>query len=111
TECTAKDKRAPAHPAFAALEHVQARRAEILALPPLLLAHAAPWVARRVDEARRSLAQLGYDDMLKRLDTALHGAAGDALARLIATQYPVALVDEFQDTDPLQWLILQRCYV
>ena len=111
TECTAKDKRAPAHPAFAALEHVQARRAEILALPPLLLAHAAPWVARRVDEARRRLAQLGYDDMLKRLDTALHGAAGDALARLIATQYPVALVDEFQDTDPLQWRILQRCYV
>ncbi|OOG44057.1 exodeoxyribonuclease V subunit beta [Rhodanobacter sp. C06] len=111
TECTAKDKQAPAHPAFAALEHVQARRAEILALPPLLLAHAAPWVARRVDEARRRLAQLGYDDMLKRLDTALHGAAGDALARLIATQYPVALVDEFQDTDPLQWRILQRCYV
>lgn len=110
TECTAKDKRPPAHPAFAALEHLQARRAETLALPPLLLAHAAPWVARRVDKARRRLAQLGYDDMLKRLDAALHGAAGDALARLIAAQYPVALVDEFQDTDPLQWRILQRSY-
>jgi exodeoxyribonuclease V, beta subunit len=111
TECTAKDKQAPSHPAFAALEYLQARRAETLALPPLLLAHAAPWVAQRVDEARRRLAQLGYDDMLKRLDTALHGAAGDALARLIAAQYPVALVDEFQDTDPLQWRILERSYV
>ncbi|MBD8872871.1 exodeoxyribonuclease V subunit beta [Rhodanobacter sp. DHB23] len=110
-ECTAKDRQAPSHPAFAALEHLQACRAETLALPPLLLAHAAPWVAQHMDEARRRLAQLGYDDMLKRLDAALHGAAGDALARLIATQYPVALVDEFQDTDPLQWRILQRCYV
>ncbi|MBD8880280.1 exodeoxyribonuclease V subunit beta [Rhodanobacter sp. 7MK24] len=110
-ECTAKDRQAPSHPAFAALEHLQARRAETSALPPLLLAHAAPWVAQHMDEARRRLAQLGYDDMLKRLDAALHGATGDALAQLIATQYPVALVDEFQDTDPLQWRILQRCYV
>lgn len=110
-ERTVAGKQAPTHPAFAAVDRLLDARRQAATIFPLLLAHAAPWVAQRVDEARRRLAQLGYDDMLKRLEAALHGAAGGALARLIATQYPVALVDEFQDTDPLQWRILQRCYV
>ncbi|QEE24454.1 exodeoxyribonuclease V subunit beta [Rhodanobacter glycinis] len=109
-ECTAKDKSTPTHPAFAALEQLQARRAETDTLPPLLLAHAAPWVAQRADEARRRQALLGYDDMLARLDGALRGPTGEALAQLVASQYPVALVDEFQDTDPLQWRIFRRLY-
>jgi len=109
-ERTVAGKQPPAHPAFTAIDHLLDTRRQAAALPPLLLAHAAPWVARRVDEARRQLALLGYDDMLKRMDAALHGATGDTLARLIATQYPVALVDEFQDTDPLQWRIFHRIY-
>ncbi|MFI4959544.1 MAG: UvrD-helicase domain-containing protein, partial [Lysobacterales bacterium] len=48
--------------------------------------------------------------MLKRLDSALHGSSGAQLGQTIATQYPVALIDEFQDTDPLQWRIFQRIY-
>ncbi len=103
-------KQPPTHDAFAAVEHLLAARRQAASLPPLLLAHAAPWVAQRTDQARRKQALLGYDDMLKRLDAALRGATGDTLARLIATQYPVALVDEFQDTDPLQWRILQRVF-
>ncbi|MEW9623589.1 exodeoxyribonuclease V subunit beta [Rhodanobacter geophilus] len=103
-------KTAPAHAAFRAIDRWLAARAAAAALEPRLLAHAVPWIARRLDEARRQRAQLGYDDMLKRLDAALHGASGDALARTIAMQYPVALVDEFQDTDPLQWHGLQRIY-
>ncbi|WP_426663484.1 exodeoxyribonuclease V subunit beta [Rhodanobacter aciditrophus] len=107
---TNKNGRTPQHVFFAAIEAWQVTAAQAKALPPLLLAHAAPWVAQRVDEARRQLALLGYDDMLKRLDAALRGATGDTLARLIAAQYPVALVDEFQDTDPLQWRIFHRIY-
>ncbi|GAB3784420.1 exodeoxyribonuclease V subunit beta [Dyella agri] len=103
-------KTAPAHPAFHAIDQWLAAKARADALQPWLLAHAAPWIAHRLDEARRQRDQLGYDDMLKRLDAALHGANGDALSRTIAMQYPVALVDEFQDTDPLQWRSLQRIY-
>ena len=104
------DKPAPVHAAFHAIDRLLAVQAGTAGLAPRLLAHAAPWIARRLDEARRQRAQLGYDDMLRRLDAALHGANGDALARTLATQYPVALVDEFQDTDPLQWRILRRIY-
>jgi exodeoxyribonuclease V beta subunit len=109
-ERTVAGKRPPAHAAFAAADRLLDARRQAASLPPLLLAHAAPWVAQRVDEARRQQALLGYDDMLKRLDAALHGTTGDILARLIAAQYPVALVDEFQDTDPLQWRIFHRVY-
>lgn len=54
---------------------------------------------------------MGFDDMLVRLDHALHGDAGERLAGLIrGEQFPVALIDEFQDTDPVQYRIFQRIY-
>jgi exodeoxyribonuclease V beta subunit len=37
-------------------------------------------------------------------------ATGVALARSIREQYRVALVDEFQDTDPVQYSIFERIY-
>ena len=107
---TRKNQVTPTHAFFAAVDTMLATQAATDALQPLMLAHAATWIAQRLDETRRARAVLGYDDMLKRLAAALHGANGDALARTIAAQYPVALVDEFQDTDPLQWRSLQRVY-
>lgn len=107
---TRKNQTTPAHAFFDAIDALSDVQARAKGLAPLVLAHAVAWIARRTDEARRQLGQLGYDDMLKRLDTALQGSNGDALARILATQYPVALVDEFQDTDPLQWRIFQRIY-
>ncbi|MBD8899038.1 exodeoxyribonuclease V subunit beta [Rhodanobacter sp. DHG33] len=107
---TRKNQPTPTHAFFAAIDAVLATQASTDTLQPLLLAHAATWIAQRLDETRRSRAVLGYDDMLKRLATALHGANGDALTHTIAVQYPAALVDEFQDTDPLQWRSLQRIY-
>ena len=107
---TRKNQLTPTHAFFGAIDAVLAAQARTDSLQPLLLAHAATWIAQRLDETRRARAVLGYDDMLKRLAAALHGVNGDALAHTIAAQYPVALVDEFQDTDPLQWRSLQRIY-
>ncbi|MGC1550212.1 MAG: exodeoxyribonuclease V subunit beta, partial [Rhodanobacter sp.] len=100
----------PEHASFDAIGRLLDTQSSAPSLQPLILAHAIPWIAQRRDNARLQRAQLGYDDMLIRLDAALHGANGEQLARTIATQYPVALIDEFQDTDPLQWRIFQRIY-
>ena len=52
-----------------------------------------------------------YDDLLTRLDATLEGPGGDAAAGArCATRYGVVLVDEFQDTDPVQWDILRRAF-
>ncbi|HEV2682555.1 MAG TPA: exodeoxyribonuclease V subunit beta, partial [Rhodanobacter sp.] len=100
----------PKHPAFAAIDALLDAQHASQSLKSLILAHAVPWVAARLEASKQRLAQLGYDDMLTRLDSALHSSSGERLAQTIATQYPVALIDEFQDTDPLQWRIFQRIY-
>ncbi|MCU7844942.1 MAG: exodeoxyribonuclease V subunit beta [Candidatus Thiodiazotropha sp. (ex Monitilora ramsayi)] len=51
-----------------------------------------------------------YDDLLLQLHQALQGRKGAVLAGLLRRRYPAALVDEFQDTDPIQYEILHRIY-
>jgi exodeoxyribonuclease V beta subunit len=51
-----------------------------------------------------------YDDLLLNLARALEGDQGDALAAALRERYDAALIDEFQDTDPLQYDIFRRIY-
>ncbi len=94
---------------LAASEAVDARRR---ALQPALLqqavAEARSWLAVR----KHDLARLSYDDLIVRLAASLtgEGARGDRLAAALRAQYPCALVDEFQDTDPRQFAILDKLY-
>ena len=62
-------------------------------------------------EARKRRAGLmTYDDLLTRLAATLEGPDGKTAARRLAQRYPIVLVDEFQDTDPIQWEILRRAF-
>ena len=71
-----------------------------------MLADVRESVRRRVREDRR----LGYDDLLSELGDALAGPHGERLAARIRHEYPCALIDEFQDTDPVQAAIFTRVY-
>ena len=62
-------------------------------------------VARR----KRDRRLYTYDDMLTQLSDALQDADGTA-ARRLRERYRVVLVDEFQDTDPVQWHILRSAF-
>ncbi len=76
---------------------------------PALLAHAA-WALRHAYAERKAqLAQFDFNDLLQRLYHAVRAPDG-ALALAIRRQYPVALVDEFQDTDPWQYGALDAIY-
>ncbi len=66
-------------------------------------------------EAKRARRVIAFDDMLRALhvalcDPATEPAARDALARRLRSRYPVALIDEFQDTDPIQFEIFRALY-
>jgi len=51
-----------------------------------------------------------YDDLLTRLDDALSAPGGPALAESLQARYRAALIDEFQDTDPVQCSIFRRAF-
>ena len=72
--------------------------------------HAAVRIAGRMAELKRRNRQFGFADMLERLKAALQGANGEALRQRITGQYPVAMVDEFQDTSPDQYTIFNLLY-
>ncbi|MCX5864651.1 MAG: exodeoxyribonuclease V subunit beta [Deltaproteobacteria bacterium] len=74
------------------------------------LAGAACYI--RAELPKRLLAgqQQSFDELLTGLDRALRGAQGAQLAQAIRTRFPVALIDEFQDTDPVQYRIFRIIY-
>ncbi len=92
---------------FARLKH------QLEALPgPAVAArlHAAACVARRLQQLKFQAGRFGFADMLERLHAALQGDSGASLRQRILAQHPVALIDEFQDTSPLQYGIFDRIY-
>jgi exodeoxyribonuclease V beta subunit len=102
--------RRPAHPAFAALADLPEALAALPDGHDGVLHHGARWVAERFAEEQARRAQMGFDDLLTRLDAALQGPNGPRLAERIRTQFPVALIDEFQDTDAVQYRIFDAVY-
>jgi len=75
-----------------------------------LVTEALAAMRQSILQAKQAQRVLGFDDLVERLAAALDGTYGQELAETLAQEYPAALVDEFQDTDPSQYQILQRIY-
>ncbi len=67
-------------------------------------------VRTEIDRRKREHDQLAFDDLLRQLRDAVSTAEGAALVARLRQTYPVALVDEFQDTDPVQYAIFRALY-
>ncbi|USD36019.1 exodeoxyribonuclease V subunit beta [Ferrimonas sp. SCSIO 43195] len=105
-----KGKSLEPNPAFEAMQGLVDTLAS-LDLKRNLLSHAAAWVSDRLEAEKQRQAVLGFDDLMRHLDGALSGDNGPALAQLIRQQFPAALIDEFQDTDPVQYRLFQTLYL
>lgn len=66
-------------------------------------------VRAELDRRKRRLGVLSYDDLLSQLAEALAHPDSPARARMRA-RWRVVLVDEFQDTDPVQWQVFDRAF-
>ena len=90
---------APIEPADAPEDTIEAMRVRLAG------------AARDELEARkRRMGVMTYDDLLTRLSDTLAGAGGAVAAARLRARYRVVLVDEFQDTDPVQWQIMQTAF-
>ncbi|MGH7435467.1 MAG: UvrD-helicase domain-containing protein, partial [Polyangiaceae bacterium] len=69
-----------------------------------------PAVLAGLDRRKRDAGEYDFDDMLTRVDEALRGPSGPALGRALRRRWRYALIDEFQDTDEVQWRIFHRAF-
>ena len=66
---------------------------------------------RELLRRKRALRVLDYDDLLVLLRDALTDPeTGPAAAERVRSRYRIVMVDEFQDTDPVQWDILRTAF-
>ncbi|KFZ30572.1 hypothetical protein IDSA_08535 [Pseudidiomarina salinarum] len=100
----------PDHPLWQTLAALHQTQTALPAIRTPLLRHAAQWLQQRFSALQEQRAEMGFDDMLTRLRQALRSEHGEALAATIREQFPVAMIDEFQDTDPIQYEIFDRVY-
>jgi len=112
---TKKGKATPRHPFFDAAQQLIDLRTATAAGVELqrlrLIRELLDEGPRALREAKRQRRQVAFDDMLFNLHQRLADpAAGDALAAALRSRFPAALIDEFQDTDPLQFEIFRRIY-
>jgi exodeoxyribonuclease V beta subunit len=89
-----------------------ARGEASLLSPEALQAHI---FLHEVRETQRRLEQVEglftFQGMIHGVVEALDAADGEALAQRLRQRYDIALVDEFQDTDPLQWKVFRRIFL
>jgi exodeoxyribonuclease V beta subunit len=113
-ERTKKGRLPPEHPFFEAAETLVAEDAHFLSQ------QAGTKVRFRRDFVRYLRQELArksqehnlhtFDALLTELHGALDGERGSALISVLRRRYGAALVDEFQDTDPVQYRIFQRIF-
>lgn len=107
---------APEHPFFDAcatlVDTMEEAGAELEAWGMALRHGLDAWLKEELPERKRRARQQSFDDLLHQLHRALHSENRQAarLAARIRGRYRAALIDEFQDTDLLQYEIFRRVF-
>ena len=98
----------------AAAAPVMAEMLDLLAparrLRAVLLTRLRPALVRAVEEEKERAGGYDFDDMLRLVAKALDRDESHALVQQLRDQYRFALIDEFQDTDEVQWSIFDRIF-
>lgn len=98
---------APVHPIF---EEIETLLAEPLPLKALIQHVGILDIRQRLKALKAQQQVFGFSDLLSQLNDTLHSDFGPNLSARIRTLHPVAMIDEFQDTDLTQYGIFERIY-
>ncbi|MGY6630563.1 MAG: exodeoxyribonuclease V subunit beta [Wenzhouxiangella sp.] len=109
-ETLCKKNKAPSHPWLDQLEAAWQAMGGYPDCTARLWQHAVNSINALLKQEKQRANAMDFDDLLSQLDEALAGPGGDALRQTLLNQFPIALVDEFQDTDPVQFRIFRRVW-
>jgi exodeoxyribonuclease V beta subunit len=109
-----KDHTPPEHPFFNLCETLRQNQKELerlfeqrlLGLKAELFHYVRDELTRRKTEKNIQ----SFDDLLLKLLNGLEDKGGELLAKEIRTKFKAALIDEFQDTDPVQYNIFNNAF-
>lgn len=106
---TANAKKSLQHPLFALLDELKDWKANF---QERFLLHTALGLQQAIDKQKNEQGIFFFDDLIKQLAYALsdNNPSHQQLLDNIRQQLPVALIDEFQDTDHLQYQIFNSIY-
>lgn len=99
-----------AAPTHATFDLIETLLEQDVSIKNTLLIKATHWIKENLQATKQQHMLLGFDDLLTRLDHALQVSPEGHLGQQIKQQYPIALIDEFQDTDPVQYRIFDTIY-
>ncbi len=110
TEDWVKQNNTPPH--FEFVSHVNAYLDSLEPFKHLsssLIKNAISTIINEFDSEKTRLEVLNYDDLLSMVATQIQDKESDFI-KILRSKYPVALIDEFQDTDPIQYSIFKPVY-
>ncbi|HTL36675.1 MAG TPA: 3'-5' exonuclease, partial [Kofleriaceae bacterium] len=84
---------------------------KVMSLKEAIAGELLPHVVKRIGADKAEHGMFDYDDMLELVRDALHGPRGEELATRLRTRMPWVMIDEFQDTDPVQWDIFRTVWM
>jgi exodeoxyribonuclease V beta subunit len=85
--------------------------AAMISLDEAIAGHMLPPILARIGSDKAERGQFDYDDMLELVWSALTGPRRGELAARLRDRTPWAMIDEFQDTDPVQWNIFRTVWL
>lgn len=101
----------PQHVFFSLAEEYDQIAQSLKSFLPQFKKELLAFLRRELNQKKEELQVLSFDDLLLRLRNALFNEdRGARLATKLRQKYPIAMVDEFQDTDPSQYDIFRRIY-
>ena len=78
-------------------------------IEPAFIKFATRNIQARFQEVKSERGLLTYSDLLAKVEQGIN-RGGDEVCGLLRKQFPIALLDEFQDTDPIQYSIFSAIY-
>nr|MBA2538803.1 UvrD-helicase domain-containing protein [Deltaproteobacteria bacterium] len=82
-----------------------------ITLDEAVAAQLLPPLVSRIADDKDERGLFDYDDMLQLVWRALCGPRRDVLAARLRERTPHVMIDEFQDTDPIQWNIFRTVWM